>query len=159
MPTITHLAIGSYTISGTSTNSVTFNAISGYTDLVLIVSGKTTHTTGDGMFLRFNNDSSGNYSRTYGYSTGTGHGQGKQSSQTGINVTMMHNTTTHSVFHINGYSGSTYKNVLVRNDSQTNAMVFTTGTWINTAAITSVTAAMDLANFTAGSTITLYGIL
>ena len=159
MPTSTHIPIQTYTISGSSTKTVNFNTISGYTDLVLIVSGKTTHTAGDGMFLRFNNDSGGNYSRTYGYGTGGGHGQGSQSSQTGINATMMHNTTTHTVYHINSYGGSTYKNVLLRNDSQTNAVVFTTGTWINTAAITSVTASMDVANFAAGSTITLYGIV
>jgi len=158
MPTATHIPIQTYTISGSSTNSVSFNTISGYTDLVLTLGAKSNHSAGDGIMVRFNGDTSGNYSRTYMYGVGSGNGQGRASNETSIQSTLTQNVWTNTVHHIASYSGSTYKNVLLRNDAQTNAVVFTTGNWRNTNAITSITVSLVNSNYTAGSTITLYGI-
>ena len=159
MPTSTHIPIQTHTIVGSSTNSVSFSTISGYTDLVLVVGAKSNHSAGDGILLRFNGDTSGNYSRVYTYGVGTGNGQGRVSSETSIQSTLMHNAWTNTVHHINSYSNSAYKNIILRNDAQTNATVFTVGTWLNSNAITSITVSLVNSNYTAGSTITLYGIV
>lgn len=158
MPTLTYIPIATATVSGSSTNAVTFNSISSaYTDLVVVVGGKA--STSDGLLLRFNGDSAGNYARTYGYGTGAGHGQGRQTANTEVNATI---TTTNgqTVYHINNYqSTSMYKTVLLRNDYIDNATVFSVSTWKNTATITSIVVSLSTYNFAAGTTVTLYGIV
>jgi len=156
MPTPTYDPIGQYTISGSSTTTVTFSSISSaYTDLVLVVGGKA--STGAGLSLRYNGDSGANYTRVYGYGTGTGHSQGHAGTDNQVSTTI---TTTNgqTIFHINRYQASYYKNTLLRNDHTDNGTVITSCSWKNTAAITSIEVLVSTGNFSAGTVISLYGI-
>ena len=72
------------------------------------------------------------------------------------------NTFTNNQIYIPNYAGSTNKSVsiesVVENNSSDNMMNILAGLWSNTAAITTITFLPD-ANWVAGSTISLYGIL
>jgi len=151
-----------------ATATVTFSSISGsYTDLVLVAIGKTTDGSAyKNLFVKPNNDTNANYSRTYvggdgstTYSNRTtnisdglqcGYLQGSGSIQTSITSFFNYSNTT------------TYKTVLTRYggntdgaDKQTNAQV---GLWRSTSAITSLVLSASAGNIDAGSTFTLYGI-
>jgi hypothetical protein len=157
----TYEPIATNTLSTTST-SVTFSSISGYTDLVVILSIKAS-TTNLNSGIRFNSDSGNNYSNTTLESNGS-----STRSQRHSNVSFIRlddysqiGTTEFSVknIHINNYSNSTTnKTVLTRSSTPSNGVDFCVGLWRNTAAITSVEVYARNDTFAAGSTFTLYGI-
>lgn len=159
----TYEPIETKTISS-ATATVTFSSISGsYTDLVLVAIGKTTDGAAyRNLFVKPNNDTNANYSRTYvggdgstTYSNRTtnvsdglqcGYLQGSGDIQFAITSFLNYSNTT------------TYKTVLTRYGSagsQTNAQV---GLWRSTAAITSLVLSAGAGNIDAGSIFTLYGI-
>ena len=163
MPTNTYVALDKVTISGSSTNTITFSSISqAYTDLVLVSSAKMSGTGTTGTF-RFNGDTASNYSFTYMYGNGTSALSGRQSSKTSgiwdswadqLSSTMFEA----DVLQIMNYSNSTtYKTALSRSNSSvtTEAAV---NLWRSTAAITSLTLFLSTGNFVDGSTFSLYGI-
>jgi hypothetical protein len=162
MPT-TYEPIATQTL-GSSAATVTFSSIPGtYTDLVLVsVFGS---TNGMDIFIRFNGDSGGNYGSVRMFTNSSIAGSvlsGKAASITGIqprtSVNQLTTVTTILKSNIMNYSNTTtYKNVITRYDypGQTET---DTGSWFNTAAITSLTLVSDGQQFTSGSIFTLYGI-
>jgi hypothetical protein len=169
----TYTPIASQTLS-TSAPSVTFSSIpQGYTDLVLVVSGRTDRTAGfDELKMQYNFDSSSLYSHTRlisntasstaisdRTSNSTSHTLGVLAS---ANAGFAASTYTPYVFNIQNYSNSsTFKTTLVRySEAQNQYGVGTTvGLYRSTSPITSIQIASNyLSNFVSGSTFSLYGI-
>jgi hypothetical protein len=141
---------------GSNTATVTFNSFSGYTDLMLIVTGKI--STGFAL-LRFNSDSGNNYSRTYLGGDGSSAYSSRNSNVSSNYISLDSTTVATAINQIMNYSNATtYKTVLARESTtgQTQAQI---SLWRNTAAITQIDiTAGSSGTLTAGSTFTLYGI-
>jgi hypothetical protein len=166
----TEVAIATQTL-GSAASSITFSSIpSTYTDLRLVLVCKSTSSTD--MYVRFNADNGSNYSVTTLAGNGTTAYSFGATSQTQIdpNVSVgALDTTIPSLitFDIFSYAGSTYKTVLITTSQDYNGSGSAGGTgsvnrnvalWRSTSAITSLNLA-GAANFAAGTTATLYGIL
>lgn len=149
--------------------SVTFSSIpSTYTDLVLVVTAKSS-STDTVVVAQFNSDTSNsgtNYSYTRIYGNGTSALSDRASNNAWIPVGRL-TTSSDSHFgqgiaHLMNYANATtYKTVLTRGDnasSMTNASV---GLWRATPAAIStivISVANGASNLAAGSTFSLYGI-
>lgn len=159
----------STTTLASATPSYTFSSIpSTYTDLV-IVANAATSTAGSQNVMRFNS-STGNYSTTEIYGTGssaysyrfTGQSYMWFSSGVGLGSTLGQNNF---IVNIQNYANtSTYKTALMRLNSNSGTYpgtVAAVGLWSNTAAINSITLYAETSgtvNWVVGSTFTLYGI-
>lgn len=144
-------------VLGSNTASVNFTSFGGYTDLVLIINGTASTEATDQM--RFNGDTGANYA----YCELTGNGaSGRAANQTRCllgntwtgrytkEIVMYNYSNTNmrkTVSSRSGYTAGTYANSLWAN------------LWNNTAAITSFGVGPDTGTMTAGTTLTLYGIL
>lgn len=162
----TYTPISSTTLS-TATGTVTFSSIpSTYTDLRLIVHQKNSQVggtpfPGEDMWIRFNGDSSTNYSQTQIEANSGGIGVNRATNQVKIYIysSSLSEYIPYSI-DIQNYSNSTtFKSVLCEGRNTSN--VFTSvGLWRSTSAITSITVTLNTSvnNFASGSTFTLYGI-
>lgn len=160
----TYEAIATITVSGTTTQSVTFSSIPAtYTDLVLVHSVKT-DTSDTDVVMQFNGDTGSNYSNTFLSGTGTTAVSGRVTNQTflycdsyGAALTTNYNA---AIIHINNYSNTTTnKTMLSRSNNAGLGVDAIVGLWRSTAAINSIT--LDLLGtriISAGSTFSLYGI-
>jgi hypothetical protein len=152
---------------GTAAASIEFTSIPQipFTDLVLLVSGRTARANEvDGIALAFNGSSASFTARRL-----FGAGNGTVTSDTtnghpffsGANSTS--NTFGNSSIYIPNYTGSTNKSFSVDGLHENNATLayqgISAGLWSNTAAITQIAVSSNVAsNLIAGSTISLYGI-
>lgn len=159
----TYTQIETQTLTGNQT-TITFNSFSGYTDLRLIVNPL---STADGMnyMLRFNNDSSTNYSLTYMRGNGSTAVSNRQSNGTFFdNLNMgVYTTNPHLyIYEILDYSNTTtYKTVLARfaEMSGTGFTASSACTWRKTPeAITTITLTALTNQFASGSVFSLYGM-
>lgn len=158
---VTYTTIATTTLTS-AVASYTFSSIPGtYTDIVAVISAQNVSNNGADFYTNFNGDTGTNYSRLYLVGDGTSASSGLGSNSTAINSFSL--PSSGSIFnpfimHINNYSNTTtYKTALIRQSGTTNFMGLTTGTWRNTAAITSITFGY-VSNINTGSTFTLYGI-
>jgi hypothetical protein len=150
------------TVLGTATSTVTLSSIpSGYTDLVLVCSAKSTTGTPT-IRLQFNSDTGSNYSATIVYGDGSGAGSLRVSNQASINQGVCTTEFGTTQIHLMNYSNATTNKTTLcdyRNIGPTygeaGAIV---GLWRNTAAITSITIFPASSTFAVGSTFSLYGI-
>ena len=163
----TYEKIASTTLSST-TATVTFSSISGaYTDLVLVLNPIANTANNSYPYMRFNSDSTSNYSRMFMRGSGT-----TASSDRAPNETLAYliggmvaqtNSAFNGIVHINNYSNTTtYKNWLSRTNSATGTgagIEATMGCWRSTSAITNIAITCGDNSFVSGSTFTLYGIL
>jgi hypothetical protein len=164
MPTSTYEPIGTYTVTGSNllgTTGVTFTSFSGYTDLILVQSVNAT-APAIGC-IQVNGDTGSNYSQTSLSGSGSGSGTSSRASNAGQwNTVVAHLNTTWSTYisQFQNYSNTTtYKTSLHRNNDLAFGTEAVVGLWRNTAAITSIKAYMDRAEYyVVGSTFTLYGI-
>jgi hypothetical protein len=151
----------STTTLGSPQTSVSFSSFGGYTDLVLVIAGKSDGVNAD-WGLRFNSDTGSNYSRLYLYGSGS-----SALSGTNANTTYTQNMNfsnvdveVNRVFIMNYANSTTFKTCLSRTDDAASlGTVAQVSTWRNTAAITTmsvVTAGASLLQ--TGTTLTLYGI-
>jgi hypothetical protein len=155
---------------GTAQASIEFTSIpQTYTDLVLMCSLRASEDPGgiaNQSYIRFNGTTT-NYSERMlrGFN---GSVSSNTNASTGFRWNYVNaspstaNTFTNNQIYIPNYAGSTNKSVsiesVVENNSSDNMMNIWAGLWSNTAAITTITFLPD-ANWVAGSTISLYGIL
>ena len=122
---------------------------------------------GSNLFVRYNSDSSTNYSFTTLRSYGTSISSSRQSSVAYINAlandgfSKIPNILTLDIF---SYAGSTYKSTLIyignekiNATASNNEQAIQSALWRSTAAINTVTFTCD-GNFNIGSTATIYGI-
>jgi hypothetical protein len=155
------------TTLGSAQASVTFNSFSGYTDLVLIMQGKSSNSTDDPQ-LYFNSDTGSNYSLTVlsgNSSTASSFRYSNVSNgfYCGLPGWTSSGFTTHIVNIMNYANITTYKSILSRNGANDNASGYNAtnavaGLWRSTSAITSLTVDGGSGNIASGSTFTLYGI-
>jgi len=162
--------ISSVTTSG-SQSSVTFSSIpQTYTDLVVVVTGRTTSANGVvNVITQFNGDSGSNYDSQYLQANSTNVAGAQTVSGTFINAgvitaaTAPANASGSSHFFVRNYTSTTFfKTVITDGAADGGSGAFYRGImgglWKSTAAITSMTVAPSTGNFTDGSVVTLYGI-
>jgi hypothetical protein len=148
---------------GSAASSVTFSSITGtYTDLVLIVTPQSSSGTAS-VDIQLNGDTGTNYSLTFLYGDGSSAASGLASNNAVANGGTA--VSTASTFLINtvqimNYSNTTtYKSLLTRANNTAGNVLTSVSMWRNTAAVTSILLKLSTgANFTTGSTFTLYGI-
>ncbi len=170
MPTTMKL-IGKQVL-GSNTATVTFSSIPGtYTDLYLVISGRTTNTGGNGDSVKttFNSSTTG-YSNRRLYGSGIVTGSDSNHGGTGaMNLgAVCDNGSTSSTFgsfemYVPNYAGSTNKSVSAlgaQEDNETTAYIIASaGLWSNTAAITSIELSPGSGNnWMTDSSFCLYGI-
>ena len=120
----TYTLISSQTL-GSATSTLTFSNIPGtYTDLVLVVSGKSTAAgVQDGLAIRVNSDSGANYSATYMRGDGTSALSGRNSGDTYYRLAAnamggASGSFAATLVHFFDYSNSTtFKTILARSNN------------------------------------------
>lgn len=163
----TYTLIGSTTLSTTS-STITFSSIPvTYTDLVLNINPLSTNNRD--VILRFNSDTSTNYSINFasGYATGTpAYSAGRTTSQNFMYADYYGpSNTTPSIRQINimDYSNTTtFKTVIMRSSNAAavpaGGVDMLTGLWRSTSAITSIDISLSADHYLSGSIFKLYGI-
>jgi hypothetical protein len=163
MPT-TYEPIQSYTLG--SNAAITFTSIPAtFTDLRVILNGFWTTAGAADLMIRFNSDSSTNYSYTRLRGNGASASSTRFTSVAQIELIETLPSTTIpglSVFDIFSYAGSTFKTILGNGNGDMNGsgnVVNVVGLWRSTSAITSIELKSSNNNLLGtGSTATLYGI-
>jgi len=152
------------TTLGSASLEITFSSIAAtYTDLRVVI----TYSMASGSYplLRFNGDSSTNYSTTILAGDGSSASSIRNTSSTSIQASYSAptNQVAFTTFDIFSYAGSTNKTVLCDFAQDANGSgntVKVVGLWRNTAAITSITLRGNATvNFNTGTNATIYGIL
>ena len=150
------------TTLGSAQSSVTFSSISqGYTDLVLICTGKM--VSASTVKFQFNGDTGSNYSMTRLYGNGSSAASERYSNGTSGAFGVWRTTNPqYSLISLQNYSNTTTnKTYLTRDYDDSGIVSARVGLWRNTSAITSISIIGDGggADYATGSTFTLYGIL
>ena len=163
----TYTPIATYTVPSAQAN-YTFSSIPGtYTDLVLIINGAMSINNG-GFYARLNGDTGTNYSETNLYGNGTTATSDRDSTASILYIAARSLSTTVGgttmIMNLMNYSNTTtYKTVLLREnvtDSTYPGTSITTGLWRSTSAITTILLyCSGVATLSAGTTLSLYGIL
>jgi hypothetical protein len=161
MATNTYVALQTQTLASAA-SSVTFNSIpQGYTDLVLVTSTQSNISSGsDDINVVINSDSTtGHYSMTYLYGTGSSAVSSRTAGRIGIG---RHDSTEFAVgvTHFQNYSNTTtYKTVLSRGSAASQITIAYVGLWQSTSAINQLVLSPSSAStFSVGSTFSLYGV-
>ena len=155
---VTYDKIATSTVSGSSTTNVEFTSIPGtYTDLILVASFSM--SANDEFLITFNSDSGTNYSRTYIIGDGSTTSS-VRNTNTNYIAALGRNYWMQNIVHIFNYaSTNVYKTALIRTDAASTLTGAIVGLWRNTAAITTVKAALlNSKTYTSGSMLTLYGV-
>jgi hypothetical protein len=167
---LTYEPIQSYTL-GSAAASITFSSIPAtYTDLRLVFVDQETGSVqnNNSRYMRFNADTTSNYSRTKLVGDATSVYSGRQSSQTTLRFSEG-GTSASPIFQLHSidifsYAGNTFKTVLINSNGNydgvatPNYLSNHVGLWRSTAAINSILITMFAGTFAIGTTATLYGI-
>jgi hypothetical protein len=158
---------------GTAAASIEFTSIpQTFTDLVLTVSGRSTLSSfAANMPIQFNGSAVAQYSQRRLYGDGAAAQTQSATNDTSLYMIPVNgasttaNTFSNATVYIPNYTSSVAKSVSADSVTETNSGTqghtqtsITAGLWNNTAAITSIRVATDF-NWTADTTISLYGIL
>lgn len=163
----TYTPIYAQTLSAT-TASVTFSNIpTTFTDLAIVLNGGNSRagSASDSLTIRFNGDTGSNYSNTNLFGNGSTATSTRNTSATTMRIGDVAGSTSGlnstSIINILNYSNpTTFKTALGRGNVSQSEVSARVGLWRNTSPITSVTvlAQEGVANWTVGTTFTLYGI-
>lgn len=156
--TATYDCIATTTL-GSDQASVTFNSISGFTDIVVVCHSSNTNQSN--INIRFNGDTGTNYSVTLLKGDGSTASSYRESNTTSGRLGQSNqNSLGVYIGNIMNYSNSTtHKTVISRDSQAANQASFWFSTWRNTAAITSISLVVDGGgSLKSGSTFTIYGI-
>ena len=160
-------------VISTPAATVTFSSIPGsYSQLMLIVSAGCAASSGKDLYMQYNGDTAGNYTRQYlgAYSGGPFNGQDVSVSSPGIGglpgTSELSGSATKIV--IANYAGTIFKKFAVSHSTYMSGGSSSAGLiqevmighfWNSTASISSIVlGTSDGSNFVAGSTFTLYGL-
>jgi len=175
MPTPTYVAIAKTVLTG-SQASVTFSSIpSTYTDLVVLLSARGSHTGTYTQFcvVEFNADNTSLYSRTFLEGDGSAASSGRFSTTYIINNALTTDTATSNTFsnmefYVPNYTAATNKVLSDSSASESNiasgpkaevmAGLYRNTTAISSIKLTALTPALGASNFLSGSRFDLYGI-
>jgi len=153
------VALKTYTIPSTATSyTLDLTGVTGYTDLRLVINGQSASV--DTAWLRFNGDTTADYSTTYLYGTGSTAASSRDTSTTvGYMAAMWASQATITADILNYSNSTTFKTTLIRQSDAANRVTASVMLWQKSTkeAITSVTVGIN-AGFAAGTTINLYGI-
>jgi hypothetical protein len=166
-------AVGDYesiaTINGNgSTATITFSSIpSTYKHLQVRVMARVA-AGGEDLTMQFNGDTGTNYARHRLTGNGTAAGAGASTSTTGITtlgsagMPSAASTYAVSVMDVLDYANTNkYKTVRMLSGQDSNGsggVDFTSGVWMNTAAVTSLTLYANSSNFPTAASFALYGV-
>ena len=155
----TYDAIASYTF-GSAASSYTFSSLpASWTDLILVVTGTTTSGANNCRYYFNGDNTSGLYSRTSLYGTGSAAGSSRGTSSNYAYAADATTTQSPNIIQIMNYANSNvYKTSLVRGGAADNIVITRVNLWRNTNAITSITVDTDGSTWASGTTMTLYGI-
>lgn len=159
----TYENIGTNTL-GSNQTSITFSSIPGtYTDLVLVINGKTTGIGGyNALAITLNGDTGSNYSRTYMYGVDGSTGASTPTNENSGYVTIGQAADTfgNAIVNFGNYSNTTIQKTFLGRDNYSINVVYATATlWRSTSAITSITLSGTGGHqIASGSTFNLYGI-
>lgn len=158
--TVTYDMITKTTLTSTQT-SVTLSSIPNtYTDLVLIINGTYTFSTGvDSFGIQANGDTGSNHSRLVVSGSGSAVTTGTltNGSVTLLGLLGAENST--NIINVQNYSNTTtFKTFLSKATSPSNLIRMGVGLWRSTAAINSLTFDSSGNTFAIGLSFTLYGI-
>jgi hypothetical protein len=166
--TTTEIAIATTTLT-TTTATITFSSIpSTYTDLRLVFFQAGSTTIYGRPNMRFNSDSGTNYSSITIVGDGAGASSANWQTESSIRPSNYYlgSGVAFVTYDIFSYSGtSTYKTTLGTQSADQNgtgSVTATTGLWKSTSAINSITLIHPSGSpdgYSAGTTVTLYGIL
>jgi hypothetical protein len=165
--TANYVLLEKITVGAAGASSVTFSGIpqTGYTDLVVKMSGRNTDTSGL-VYYSFNGNASSRTARLL-YGDGSAAGSVTYDNTDPRAMIMNQSNYTASTFsngemYIPNYTGSTNKSWSSDSVQETNATTafsyLLAGLWSNTAAITSITFSTFSGTFAANSTFYLYGV-
>jgi hypothetical protein len=154
------------TTLGSATSTITLSSIpSTYTDLRLVFVGNLTTSTAQPR-IRFNSDTTTNYSDTSLTGDGANPASGRDTSATWIylfKTGLIGTTPSLSVVDIFSYSSTSINKTCLINTSNdkngSGTIENLVGLWRSTAAINSINISTSGNNFAIGTTATLYGIL
>lgn len=149
------------TTLGSTASSVTFSSIPAtYTDLVVVSA-----PIGNGdaqVHMRFNNDSSANYSYTILAANGASAVSARVIQATQIGTDYFFSVTTSggiTLINVMNYANTTTKKTaLIRSNNASKATMAIVGLWPSTAAINRIDLTATSSTFAAGSVFTIYGI-
>jgi hypothetical protein len=160
------------TVELTSTQaSISLNEVpQTYDDLILTISGRSTRSgeIRDEVQVRFNQDSNSNYTlsglRGSGSSIGATASNGNsaltRADMPAGNATA--NTFSNISYYISNYKTSTAKSVnidtVMENNATDSFMYILAGLWNNTAPITNISMRPEVASFSSGTSVSLYGV-
>jgi hypothetical protein len=159
--------IATTTVGAGGASSIDFTSIPAtpYTDLLVVVSGRSTATAGDDPMRVYFNGSTSSYTVRYLYGSGSGTASGTNGNYTGTTIpdaNATSNTFGNVQIYIPNYAGSTNKSFSVdgvtENNGTTALQMISASLWSNTAAITSISLDLVNGNFTQYATASLYGI-
>ena len=164
----TFSAIATVTVGSGGAANIEFTSIpQTYTDLVVLLSGRTTRSeVTDSIYIKFNNNSS-NYSfrdlDSNGSSVSSSSANDYPPARVSANTATANTFGSWSAYIPNYASTTTNKSVSLEGMSETNAatayMRITAGLWANTSAITQITLiSQNPVDFMQYSSATLYGI-
>lgn len=155
----TYVPIAAYTVSGSTTNEVSFNSFSGYTDLVLICDVLGASGASDAK-IEFNGSSTG-YSETVLRGNGSAASSTRYTTGYLNSAASLGSATRYSfIVNIMNYANAnTYKTALIRENNSAAEVGATALLYSSTSAITSLRVFLtNTEKFTSGSTFTIYGI-
>lgn len=160
--------ISTVTVGSGGAASIDFTSIAAtYTDLYLLVSGRTTAASIE-MRIQFNGDTASNYSVRRLYGDGSSAASNSTSTTYLAPYAINPSDSSSNVFgnasvYIPNYAGSTAKSVSIDGVAENNAtagyQAINAGLWTGTAAITSIKLIGQTGNWVEYSTASLYGIL
>jgi hypothetical protein len=161
----TYVALKTETVVGSAAASVTFDltGISGYTDLVIVANCKNTVGATYGLLLKYNGDTTANYSTTLLWGNGSSASSFRYTTSYNAVFAGWAGSTNFSPYIINiqNYANTTtFKTTLSRSSDAGDRVATTVGLWRKTPeAITSINISFEpSANIAVGSTFSLYGI-
>jgi hypothetical protein len=161
----TYVALRTETVVGSAAASVTFDltGISGYTDLVIVANCKNTVGATYGLLLKYNGDTTANYSTTLLWGNGSSASSFRYTTSYNAVFAGWAGSTNFSPYIINiqNYANTTtFKTTLSRSSDAGDRVATTVGLWRKTPeAITSINISFEpSANIAVGSTFSLYGI-
>lgn len=154
------------TTLGSPSSYIEFASISGaYTDLRVVLQSRSTDATyQSNVTFQINVDSGSNYSQTFLIGNGSSASSARNTNQT-VGIATQSTGSLASgeweitLFDFMNYSNTTtYKTILVRDNSASLSTTATVNLWRSTAAITNIRLFKQIGNHSTGTIATLYGI-
>lgn len=162
MPTPTYVPLSTITLASTDSEIVFSSIPATYRDLIVVTDSLITNpNTTDSLGVRFNGDTSSNYSWVRMVGTGSTTASASGTTNLGYSGVIGPANKTPSVIQVMDYSATDkHKTIISRSGGGSAAWVTAFATrWANTSAVTSIAIRTDGSHsFTIGSTFSLYGV-